>query len=66
MSSDRNEVNLHSKKLAPFGEVMATDTFVSDGTISGNRLSFQAEGKVNPFSGSGSWTTVKKRWKGYS
>ena len=49
VSSDRNEVNLHSKNLGPFGEVMATVTFVSDGTISGNGLSFQAEGKVIPF-----------------
>ena len=63
VSSDRNEVNLHSKNLGPFGEVMATVTFVSDGTISGNGLSFQSEGKVIPFSGSGSWTTIEKDGK---
>ena len=47
VSSDKNEVHLHSKDVGPMGEVMATFTFVNDGTISGNGLSFQDGGKGN-------------------
>ena len=39
---------------------MATFTFVNDGTISGNGLSFQDGGKVISFSVGGAWTTIKK------
>ena len=42
------------------GEVMATFTFVSDGTISGDGLSFQAKGKVSKFSVNGAWTTIEE------
>ena len=60
MSSGKNEVNLHSKDVGPMGEVMATFTFVNDGTISRNGLSFQDGGKVISFSVGGTWTTIKK------
>ena len=60
VSSDKNEVHLHSKDVGPMGEVMATFTFVNDGTISGNGLSFQDGGKVISFSVGGTWTTIKK------
>ena len=63
VSSGRNEVNLHSEDVGPLGEVMATFTFVSDGTISGNGLSFQAEGKVIGFSVNGVWATLQKNGK---
>jgi len=63
VSSDKNEVHLHSKDVGPMGEVMATFTFVNDGTISGNGLSFQDGGKVISFSVGGAWTTIKKEGK---
>ena len=63
VSKGQNEVHLHSKDVGPMGEVMATFTFVSDGTINGNGLSFQAEGKVISFSVNGTWTTIQKEGK---